>query len=188
MYFSFKYVNTSSWWSTENGTLLRSVCRSAEDVMWCVCLSGVPACLTAWTPSVCRWTTGWRLWRRSAARARGETPAVRTRWRAPSGRCRSAVCQEEEPASRSSTLWPWPWSPKRRTRKVTGTTFQAHTPTTNSDTWTALLAYLCDHHKSLVGAVERKLLHKLQIIQNELTHKNKYGISTRYTIISLKII
>ncbi len=27
----------------------------------------------------------------------------------------------------------------------TGTTFQAHTPTTNSDTWTALLAYLCDH-------------------------------------------
>ncbi len=167
MYFSFKYVNASSWWSKWSSTLKTAhSCGLYVEVqkMWCdVSVSGVPACLTAWTPSVCRWITGWRLWRRSAARARGETPAVRTRWRAPSGRCRSAVCQEEEPASRTSTLWPWPWSPKRRTRKVTGTTFQAHTPTTNSDTWTAPLAYLCDHHKSLV--VELKLLHKLQRIQ-----------------------
>ncbi len=43
-------------------------------------------------------------------------------------------------------------------REISHSSRPSHTPTTNSETWTTLLAYLYDHHikrsKSLVGAVE----------------------------------
>ncbi len=43
-------------------------------------------------------------------------------------------------------------------REISHSSRPSHTPTTNTETWTTLLAYLYDHHlkmsKSLVGAVE----------------------------------
>lgn len=89
--------------------------RSSHFYLFLVLLVVLRVRAAKWWGS--RWTTGPGKVLRRRKRARRGTSGWRTPWSVTSAHCRSAAC----PAAGSSLLrpaWPWPWSPRRRTRRV----------------------------------------------------------------------
>lgn len=83
-----------------------------------------------------RWTTGRGKAQRRRKRVRRETWDWRTPWRAISVHCKSAGCRVEG-NSPLHPVWPWLWSPRRRTRKVKKKIWLMHT----QKTWVVVTLY-----------------------------------------------